>query len=81
MGLMVRETETMIHSTLQINDISRDKVDEILRKIGEIREKFDSSSELYNHRINDLRNSSSNPGSNYYWIVFVLMYGGIFFLQ
>ncbi len=81
MGLMVRETESMIHSTLQINDISRDKVDEILRKIGEIREKFDSSSESYNHRISDLRNSSSNPGSNYYWILFVLMYGGIFFLQ
>lgn len=78
---MIREVETMIQSTMQPDDHSRDNVDEVLTRISAIREKMESSSESYNNRINDLRDSSSNPGSNYYWIVFVLLYGGIFFLQ
>jgi hypothetical protein len=81
MGLMIREVESMIQSSMQPDDNSRNNVEEVLSRISIIREKMESSSESCNHSINDLRNSSSNPGSNYYWIIFVLLYGGIFFLQ
>ena len=53
----------------------------IKNNLTEIRDKMDNSSEIAFNQIEELRKSSSNPGSNYYWIIFVLMYASIYFLQ
>lgn len=53
----------------------------IKSKIVELRDQMDQSNEMTMQRIDKLRNSSSNPGANYYWIIFVVMYGGIYFFQ
>lgn len=50
-------------------------------KITEIRDSMEETSEGYNRRIDDLKSSNNNPGSNYYWIVFVILYAGIYFVQ
>eukprot|EP00981_Chlorochromonas_danica_P008832 scaffold2312_cov165-Ochromonas_danica.AAC.72 len=56
-------------------------VDSVRNRIIELREKMDSSGEDFGRRIEDLRAASVNPGSSYYWIIFVLLYGGVYFLQ
>jgi hypothetical protein len=60
---------------------SKNSVEEIKRKIIEVREQMDQTNENTSLKIEELKNSSSNPGANYYWIIFVLMYGGIYLFQ
>lgn len=50
-------------------------------KMLELKEQIDQINEATAQRILMLKNASSQPGSSYYWIIFVLIYGGIYLLQ
>ena len=50
-------------------------------KLAELRDVLDHSAGATAHYIDALRRCSSNPGSNYYWLIFVALYGGIYFMQ
>jgi hypothetical protein len=54
---------------------------EVQDKLAALRNEVDRAGSAAAAQVEQLRNSSSNPGSSYYWIVFVLLYGGIYFLQ
>jgi hypothetical protein len=49
--------------------------------LDELREQLDSSLLLANNLAETLAKSSPGLGSNYYWVVFVLMFGGMFIIQ
>ena len=58
-----------------------DSVENINNKLGELREIMELSGDSTIGIIDTLKNASSNPGSNYYWLIFVLLYGGVYFFQ
>jgi len=57
------------------------KIEVIQSKIIELRELIDQSCDNVNLFIDVLRTSSSNPGSKYYWIVFIVIYGSVYFMS
>ncbi|RYH08378.1 hypothetical protein EON65_40930 [archaeon] len=56
-------------------------IQEVRSRLMRLRSDMELQGESFGRRIEDLKQSSSNPGANYYWILFVLLYGGIYFLQ
>jgi hypothetical protein len=50
-------------------------------KLATLREDVDGAARAATAHIDALRQCSSNPGANYYWIVFVVLYGSVYFLQ
>lgn len=50
-------------------------------KMVDLCDQIEVSNESTQRRIEVLRSSTSNPGANYYWILFVLLYGGVYFMQ
>jgi hypothetical protein len=50
-------------------------------KLATLREDVDGAAQAATAHIDALRQCSSNPGANYYWIVFVVLYGSVYFLQ
>lgn len=56
-------------------------LEEIQEKLLECREVIDKTNASIAVMLDSLRRSSSNPGSDYYWILFVLMYVGVYFFQ
>ena len=50
-------------------------------KIEELRDEMEVACESTSSYIEDLANCSSNPGSSYYWLIFVVMYGSVYFMQ
>ena len=56
------------------------KIEVIQSKIIELRELIDQSCENVTVFIDVLRTSPSNPGSKYYWIVFIVIYGSVYFM-
>lgn len=63
------------------NKSGKVSVADIDEKIKELRSVLDFSNNSTLEIIDDLTNSSSNLGANYYWLVFIAMYGGIYLLQ
>lgn len=57
------------------------KLDSIQGKIIELRDHIDNSSDNTTRFIDQLKNCSANPGASYYWLIFVVMYGSIYFFQ
>ena len=57
------------------------QLSDIQCKLATLRDEMDSSNEATAVYIDTLKKSNSNPGSGYYWIVFVVLYGSIYFLQ
>lgn len=53
----------------------------LTNKLAELRDIMEQSGDSTTTIIEALKNSSSNPGSNYYWLIFVLLYGGVYFFQ
>ena len=53
----------------------------ICAKMAEMREIMEQSNDSTVVVIDALKNASSNPGSNYYWLIFVALYGGVYFFQ
>ncbi len=79
---MVGKIENMLQlATDSTSESNPEQIKDILSHIGNLREDMETKAESYAHRIDDLKNSSSNPGSSYHWLVFVLLYAGIYFLQ
>lgn len=58
-----------------------EQVREVQSMLLELRDQMDKSSESSMKFIDDLRHCSANPGSNYYWVIFVVLYGGFYLLQ
>jgi hypothetical protein len=50
-------------------------------KLATLREDVDGAAQAATAHIDALRQCSSNPGANYYWIVFVVLYGSVYFMQ
>lgn len=50
-------------------------------KVEELRDEMEVACESTSNYIEDLANCSSNPGSSYYWLIFVIMYGSVYFMQ
>ena len=57
------------------------QIETIKSKLLQLHDEMDESNEIASQRITVLKHSSTNPGANYYWILFVLLYGGIYFIQ
>ena len=56
-------------------------LEEIKQKIVELRDEMKTSNETAAEEISLLKNATSNPGSNYYWLIFVFIYAGVYFFQ
>ena len=57
------------------------RLSSVQSKIAELRDQLDQASEATAQHIEALRQCSSNPGSNYHWLVFVVLYGSVYFMQ
>ena len=87
MNELLQELEQMLElgsrasegSSSSVQDLAQ--IENIRNRITALRDQMDEANKMYSDRIEDLRNSSTNPGSNYYWLVFVALYGGIYFFQ
>lgn len=53
----------------------------VLVKVSEIRNDMVSVDERASRALDTLKKASSNPLSSYYWLVFVVIYGGVYFFQ
>jgi hypothetical protein len=53
----------------------------IQSRLVALRDDIDQSVERAAGQIEQLRQCSANPGASYYWIIFVLLYGSVYFLQ
>lgn len=79
---LLLEVQSLVEiSVSNDNKLTTDKtkIEQLQEKIVELRDQIDNSNENAVKSIERLRNCSSNPGANYYWIIFVLMYGGILY--
>lgn len=61
------------HATAPMEDIQR-KIEELRQEMQDCNDQAADTMEL-------LKSASSNPGSNYYWLIFVLIYGSVYFFQ
>jgi len=68
-------------STQVVTVLDNKKIETIQLKIIEIRELMDQSCDNVTIFIDILRSSSNNPGSKYYWIVFIVIYGSVYFMS
>ena len=87
--LNIQALNGVLHQLQVIVSIAGDKkqahdagsVEAITTKLSELRDIMDVSGDATTGIIETLKNSSSNPGSNYYWLIFVAIYGGVYFFQ
>lgn len=56
-------------------------LEDIQRKIEELRQEMQDCNDHATDTVEMLKTASSNPGSNYYWLIFVVIYGGVYFFQ
>lgn len=61
--------------------IESNKQDSMRTKLVELCDQLEMANESTKRHIQNLKSSNSNPGANYYWILFVILYGGMYFLQ
>ena len=87
--IWVQALNGVLHQLQVIISVAGDKkqayyaasVEAITYKLAELREIMEQSGDATTGIIDTLKNSSSNPGSNYYWLIFVALYGGVYFFQ
>ena len=83
----VTETEKYVKELLDelLNDLTDNKTtsnkNDLKEKIMILKNAIESKNDENIKQILLLKDSSSNPGSKYYWIIFVLIYGGIYLIQ
>lgn len=63
------------------NAATKDSLEEIQSKIALAKNRMTDADERANAALDSLKTSSANPGSNYYWLIFVAIYGGVYFFQ
>jgi hypothetical protein len=80
---MLQEFELMLETTKKTITDSTEPVQlEIVKeKILTLRSELDSTDDRYTYIIDDLKSSTSSVGSSYYWVIFVVLYGGIYFFN
>ena len=71
----------MVISTSQDKKNEAASMEGITNKLGELRDIMEQSGNSTVSIIQALKDSSSNPGSNYYWLIFVVLYGGVYLFQ
>jgi phosphopantetheine adenylyltransferase len=82
MNGLLHQLQVVITATCDKNQTQdASSMESVNDKIAELREFMEQSNESTTTFIETLKNASSNPGSNYYWLIFVALYGGIYFLQ
>jgi hypothetical protein len=59
----------------------RQNLEALSGKLAELRSEMECSDESMTQTIEKLRSASTNPGAQYYWLVFVFMYAGIYLFQ
>ena len=61
-------------------DVARDEaaLTELQDKMSEMREMMNSVDDRATTALDLLKNSTANPAANYYWLLFVLMYAGVY---
>lgn len=59
----------------------QEQVVEIQSKLGVLREQLEQAGDNTTQLIEDLRQCATNPGSQYYFLVFIVLYGGMYYLQ
>lgn len=57
------------------------QVNHVKDKIISIKNELEKRDISYSKCIEELKASTNQFGSNYYWLVFVLIYGGVYFLK
>lgn len=65
-------------------ELTKEDVDEAeihRSKLNTLRDTMEKNNDELARRVEDLRASNANPGSQHHWVIFVLLYGGIYFLQ
>lgn len=65
----------------EVEQQGQEQVAVIQSKLGELREQLEQSGDNTTQLIEDLRQCATNPGSQYYFLVFIVLYGGIYYLQ
>eukprot|EP01035_Chromulina_nebulosa_P017512 gene17512-23073_t len=78
---LLNQLQQSLDEYIHNNNNHNTSTEELELKIKELKEVLDLSNNSSNYIINELKKSSNNLGSNYYWIIFVVMYGGIYLLQ
>ena len=74
-------TEGPTSSSSLLATDSVQQVQDIQNNLAKLRDSLEQSSDTTAVRIDALKKCSSNPGANYYWIIFVALYGSMYFLQ
>lgn len=80
-GLLSTLQEMVGLSAEEEDSKKADRIDSIKEKIANLCNKLDETNEVSSRGIQELQDCSANPGANYYWILFVILYGGVYFLQ
>lgn len=78
---LLRDLLSQLESVAGPSAASSCDLDEVQSKVAEIRTLMVNSEEQTLHVVERLKNSSSTPGSSYYWLIFVAIYGGVYFFQ
>lgn len=82
LNLLSKQHQKMYVMLGQLQAVIKSKnIDSVQEKIVEFRQYMDTVNDKSSSIIDTLKNSSLNPGSNYYWLVFVFLYAGIYFNQ
>ena len=56
-------------------------LEDIRSKVAELRDLMKESNDEAAEAVDVLKTASSSPGSSYYWLIFVILYAGVYFLQ
>lgn len=59
----------------------QDSLEQIQAKIALAKNRINDADERANAALDTLKKSNPTPGSNYYWLIFVAIYGGVYFFQ
>ena len=88
MGVQLQQLQELVDLQQEVADapsqdaaIPEERLVAIQDKLSILRDDAERISESTAHSIKELSQCSANPGSGYYWIVFVVLYGGVYFLQ
>lgn len=70
-----------MQSFIEHKDESVASAEQLSSKITELRDVIQTTHSSTQETILELKSSSTSFGSNYYWIIFVLIYGGVYLFQ
>lgn len=82
--VMVTDPSSLLTNSGQNAGLSEDRqaaFKEFTDRIQQLKMEMDQSDVKMIETIELMKNASSNPGSQYYWLLFVLMYVGIYLFQ